>query len=490
LNSKMDPRTRVLLEAPLVRTLLRLALPNILVLGAQAAAGLVETYFIGKLGTESLAGVALVFPVVMLMQMMSGGAMGGGISSAIARALGASRGADGNALVLHAVIIALVFGLCFTLGVLGGGRWLYGAMGAQEQSMSAALIYSNWIFSGAVLIWLFNSLAAVIRATGNMVVPAIVTLAGTAILIPLSPVLIFGWGPFPALGIAGGAIALLGYYAAGSGVLWLYLWSGKSVLRPSISGVRLRWSFFRDILRVGAVAALVSLSTNLTIMIGTAMVGQFGTAAIAGYGTGARLEYLLVPLVFGLGAPMVAIVGTSIGAGNHARALRVAWIGAGIATALTEAIGLGAAAFPHAWLSLFDADPGMLDSGARYFREVGPFYGMLGLALSLYFASQGAGRLAWPLAGNLVRLAIAAAGGFAALRWTADLSYVFLAQSAALVAFGLINAVSVAGGAWFGGLRWPTRNPASHIRNQFVKPDTKTSASDALQTHRANTVPS
>jgi putative MATE family efflux protein len=453
----MDPRTRVLLEAPITPTLLRLAVPNILVLGAQAAAGLVETYFIGKLGTDALAGVALVFPLVMLMQMMSAGAMGGGISSAIARALGGSRRADANALVLHAVLIAVVFGLAFMLAVLGGGRWLFDAMGAKGPSMNAALTYSNWVFAGAVLIWLFNSLAAVIRGTGSMAVPAMVTLAGTAMLIPLSPVLIFGWGPFPAFGIAGGAIALLAFYAAGTIALCAYLWSGKSVLHPAIRGVRFRWPLFRDILRVGAVAALVTLSTNLTIMIGTALVGEFGTAAIAGYGTGARLEYLLVPLVFGLGAPLVAMVGTSIGAGNRERALRVAWIGAAIATALTEAIGLGAAAFPHAWLSIFDTDPAMLESGARYLRMVGPFYGMLGLALSLYFASQGAGRLAWPLAGNLVRLAIAAAGGFVALRWTGDIFHVFLAQSVALVAFGLINAVSVAGGAWFGPLRWPTR---------------------------------
>jgi putative MATE family efflux protein len=453
----MDPRTRVLLEAPITPTLLRLAVPNILVLGAQAAAGLVETYFIGKLGTDALAGVALVFPLVMLMQMMSAGAMGGGISSAIARALGGSRRADANALVLHAVLIAVVFGLAFMLAVLGGGRWLFDAMGAKGPSMNAALTYSNWVFAGAVLIWLFNSLAAVIRGTGSMAVPAMVTLAGTAMLIPLSPVLIFGWGPFPAFGIAGGAIALLAFYAAGTIALCAYLWSGKSVLHPAIRGVRFRWPLFRDILRVGAVAALVTLSTNLTIMIGTSLVGEFGTAAIAGYGTGARLEYLLVPLVFGLGAPLVAMVGTSIGAGNRERALRVAWIGAAIATALTEAIGLGAAAFPHAWLSIFDTDPAMLESGARYLRMVGPFYGMLGLALSLYFASQGAGRLAWPLAGNLVRLAIAAAGGFVALRWTRDMSHVFLAQSVALVAFGLINAVSVAGGAWFGPLRWPTK---------------------------------
>src|SRR6266404_5110636 len=173
----MDPRIQVLLEAPLARTLLRLAVPNVLVLGAQATAGLIETYFVGKLGTESLAGVALVFPVVMLMQMMSGGAMGGGISSAIARALGAGRRDDADSLGFHALVIAVAFGLVFTLGVLIGGPWLYAAMGGSGPSLSVALTYSNVIFSSAILVWIFNSLANVIRGTGNMAVPAAVTCA-------------------------------------------------------------------------------------------------------------------------------------------------------------------------------------------------------------------------------------------------------------------------------------------------------------------------
>jgi Na+-driven multidrug efflux pump len=118
---RLDARTRLLLEGPIVATLLRLATPNVLVMFVQASVGLIETYFIGKLGTDALAGVALVFPVLMLMQMMSAGAMGGGISSAIARALGAGRRADADALVLHALAIAVGFGLVFMLAVLGGG---------------------------------------------------------------------------------------------------------------------------------------------------------------------------------------------------------------------------------------------------------------------------------------------------------------------------------------------------------------------------------
>ncbi len=447
--SGYDPRTRRLLEAPIAGTLLRLAAPNVLVMLAQASVGLIETYFIGKLGTAPLAGVALVFPLVMLMQMMSAGAMGGGISSAIARTLGAGRRADADALVLHALAIALAFGLVFMLALLAGGRFLYAAMGGSGASLAAALTYSNVIFAGAILVWLFNSLANVIRGTGNMAFPAIVTCAGVAVLIPLSPCLIFGWGPFPHLGVAGGAVAVLAYYAVGSLVLAAYLRSRRSVVRLAFRGLRLRWPLFADILRVGAVAALITVQTNLTIAIATGLVGRFGAGAIAGYGTGSRLEYLLVPLVFGLGGPLVAMVGTNIGAGQRERALRAAWIGAAIAAGLSETIGLAAAAAPGAWLRLFDSDPAMLDAGARYLHTVGPVYGLFGLGMALYFASQGAGRLLWPLLANAARLVIAAGGGWLVLRWDGDLSHVFIALAVALAAFGVINAAAVALGAWF-----------------------------------------
>ena len=389
--------------------------------------------------------------------------MGGGIASAIARALGARRRDDADALVLHALLIAAVFALVFMITVVAGGRWLYTRMGGSGGALDAALVYSNWVFGGALLVWLFNTLSAVIRGTGNMALPAYVTVAGAVLLLPLSPLLIFGWGPLPGLGIAGGAIALLLYYLAGSAVLAAYLWSPRSLLRPSLRGLQLRWALFADILRVGLVGTVSTVATNLAIGITTALVGAYGTAAIAGYGTASRLEYLLVPLVFGLGAPLVAMVGTCIGAGQRERALRATWIGAAIAFAMTEAIGLWAAAYPAAWLSLFNTEPAMIEAGSQYLRIVGPWYGFFGLGLVLYFASQGAGRLLWPVLGNIARLVVAVAGGWLALHGGYAIAGVFAAQAAAMVVYGIANAWTIAGGAWFGPVGWP-RGMAALLR--------------------------
>jgi Na+-driven multidrug efflux pump len=348
-----------------------------------------------------------------------------------------------------------VFGLFFMAVILPGGYWLYAGMGGTGAALASALAYSNWVFAGAIIVWIFNSLSAILRGTGNMALPAFVTVGGMVVLIPLSPLLIFGWGPVPGMGIAGGAAALLSYYVVGSIVLACYLWSSKSLLRPSLAHVRLQWPLFWDILRIGLVGMVSTVATNLTIGITTGLVGRFGTAAIAGYGTGARLEYLLVPLVFGLGAPLVSMVGTCIGAGERERALRATWAGAALAFAMTEAIGLLAAAFPHAWLSQFGTDPAMLEAGSRYLLVVGPLYGFFGLGLVLYFASQGAGRLLWPVTGNVLRLAVAAIGGWTALHWGAELAPLFLVQGLALLVYGLVNAVAIAGGAWFGPVGWP-----------------------------------
>lgn len=457
-SSAVDPRTRRLLEGPIVPTLLRLAAPNLVLLLVQSSIGLIEAYWVGKLGTDAQAGVALVFPALMLMQMMSAGAMGGGISSAIARAIGAKRQAEANALVVHALVISAALGITFSVIMLTAGRALYALMGGHDATLEAALTYSNLLFAGIVLLWVFNALASVLRGTGNMALPAMVTTAGAVLVIPLSPLLIFGWGPFPRWGVAGGATAVLLYYAGAIPFLAHAVWSGRNVVRPALRTTRIRWALLYEILRVGLVAAAITVTTNLTVALTTGIVGRAGSQAIAGYGIGSRLEYLLIPVAFSLGAPLVAMVGTCIGAGNLARAQRAAWLGAALAGTVAELIGVSAALFPAGWMTWFSSDPAVIAQGSQYLRIVGPFYGFFGAGMVLYFSSQGAGRMTWPLIAGLSRLAVASMGGWLAYHWTHELPAVFAALAFALVLFGVVIAGAVARGAW--GPPPPAARPA------------------------------
>ncbi|WP_235610714.1 MATE family efflux transporter [Bordetella sp. H567] len=443
-----NPRLQAMLQAPVAATLVRLSWPNMLMMLAQSSTGLIETWFLAKLGTDVLAGVAVVVPVLMLMQNMSQGAMGGGISSAIARALGAGRREEANHLVRHAVALNGGIGAVFTVLLLAFGRPLFHLLGADGPALDAAAAYGHVVFGGLPLLWTMNALASVIRGTGNMLVPGAVICGGAVLLIPLSPCLIFGLGPLPPLGVVGGAWALLLYYIGGTLILGAYCLGGRNPARL-VRGA-LQWPMMRGILSVGGFACLNPVLTNTIIAVTGALVGAYGgTAALAGYATAARLEYLLMPLAFGLGAPMVAMVGSNIGAGQNERARRIALVGGAMAFVLAEAVGLIAAAFPYAWLRLFGTDAHLLEAGATYLRIVGPFYGFFALGFSLYFASQGAGKLKWPLTAGALRLALYVGVGGALLAACHSLPVFYALGAIAMVTYGSVVVWSVASRTWF-----------------------------------------
>ena len=402
-----------MLHGPIVSTVLKMALPTIGVMVAQTAVGIAETYYVGFLGTDALAGVALVFPIFMLMTTMSNGGLGSGVASAVARAIGAGRQQDADALLFHAVVLAVIFGALFTGGALLGGPALYHALGGRDASLEAALKYSDILFSGAIAVWIVNLLVSALRGSGNVKVPAMITLIGALIMIPLSPALIFGFGPIPRLGISGAGAAFNIYYVGALFVLLRYMRQGQSGL--SLSVVPLQWRLFADILKVGLPTAFNALQTNLCVILVTAAVGLFGTAALAGYGTAARLDYVLIPILFGLSSAVLAMVGINVGAGDGKRARHIALVSGLIGIGLTEAIGLVAALFPMLWLTLFTHDAEVLAPGAAYLSIVGPLYGLYGLGFVTSFAGQGAGRVLWPTIAVTARLVVSVGGGWIAV---------------------------------------------------------------------------
>jgi putative MATE family efflux protein len=437
-----------LLSAPILPTLLRLTLPNLAAMLVIAAVAIAETIYVGILGTVELAAIALVFPMVMLMQMLSAGAMGGGVSSAVSRALGAGDEARAAALALHALVIGAAFGLVFSLLFLAFGETIFRALGGRGPVLEQALVYAGVALTGAIAIWLLNTLASIVRGTGNMRVPSLILLVASALQIVIGGSLGLGVGPIPRFGLVGVASGLVIGSTLGAAALLWFLLSGRARIALRFRGIALKREMFLDILRVGALASFSPLQTVLTVLILTRLVAGFGTEALAGYGIGARLEFLLVPIAFAVGVACVPMVGMAMGAGDVARARRAAWTGAAVAACALGLIGLVVVIVPGAWSGLFTSDPAVLSTANLYLRLAGPAFAFVGLGLVLYFSSQGAGKVLGPVLAATVRLVLIAVGGWLLEMTAAPVWSLFALVALSMIAYGLATATAVGLTSW------------------------------------------
>jgi putative MATE family efflux protein len=410
-------RTKLLLEGPILSTLLRLSTPNILNLIAITGMITFDGLFLGRLGPDALAGVSLAFPFVMLIQHTAASGMGGGVSSAIARALGAVKRDVANALVLHAFVLALGLAAAFSTVLLLGAPFIFRWMGGRGDVLSTALAYANVAFGGAVSICMLNLLGSAVRGTGNMSLPAVVIVGSVIQHVLFSPLLIFGWGPLPALGPVGAGWGLIISFGAGSLVLLAHLRSPRSLVRLTFRGMSLQWGLFAEILRVGVPGLINVMITNLSVVVLTGIAGHLGREVAIGYAMGARLEYILIPLAFGFGTAIVAMVGTNWGAKQYRRAHQVAWTGGATVGAACASIGLIVALFPGLWMGLFTNDDEIIRVGSRYVQIVGPIYGFYGMGMALYFATQGFGNVVLTVTANAVRLVVSGGCALIAIYW-------------------------------------------------------------------------
>lgn len=432
-------------EGPVLSILVRFALPNMASMTAATLVVIAETSYIGRLGLEPLAAITLVFPFIVLMGMMSAGAMGGGVSSAVSRALGAGDIERASTLAGHALVIGLCGGLLFTVVLLVLGPTFFSLLGGEGRVLGEAVAYSNVLFSGAVGVWLTNTFASVLRGTGNMKLPSATLLATAALQIVIGGTLGLGLFGFPQFGMRGVASGQLIAYALATVFLAVWLFSGRSRLRLNLDTFRLRRDMFFDILKVGAIACLSPLQSVATVLIFTRLLSRYGTVTLAGYGIGARLEFMLVPIAASIGMASVPIVGMNVGAGNIARARKVAWTAGLLAACVLGLIGLVLAIAPDLWSANFTSDPRVLESARQYFHLAGPAFGFLGLALSLYFASQGSGKILGPVLAQSGRLVTVACGGAVLLALDAPGWTLFLLAGASMVVYGICAALAV----WF-----------------------------------------
>jgi putative MATE family efflux protein len=432
-----------LLEGAILPTLLWLAWPNVVALSAGTCVVIAETSYIGRLGTESLAAMALVFPFVILTMTMSGGAMGGGVSSAIARALGAGDRERASNLAAHALLISICFGLAFTFAMLTFGPMLLERLGGRGDVLTQAVGYVQIFFGGAVIPWLMNTLGAVLRGTGNMKLPSAIILTSAACQIVLGGVLGLGLGPVPQFGMRGVACGSLIAYSISASIMAWYIFSGRARVRPRVSGLKIQRSMFFDILKVGVVACFSPLQSVLSINIFTHMLARFGTETLAGYGIGARLEFMLTSVAFSVGIASVPMIGMAIGAGRVARARRIAWTAGCVSFASVGLIGTLIAILPDLWVDIFTADPGVRATGRQYLSTAAPMYAFIGLSIAMYFSSQGAAKVFGPVLAQTARLLFISIGSWWLTSRGATAAGFFMLAAASMGVLGTLSALSV-----------------------------------------------
>lgn len=441
-----NPPANRLLHGPLLSNLIRLALPTVVVLFMTTLLGVAETYFVSALGVKAIAAASMVVPVMLLMATISSAGIGGGVSSAIARATGARRQDEAESLAWHTVVIAAIAGGLFSLMMVLAGPALYRSLGGSGSSLDQAVRYSNILFGGAIPFWILMLLQAALRGAGNVKVPAMIILGGAVSGLILSPVLINGWLGAPRMGVAGAGVAQVLCNIAALSVVVVYMRSSSSTLR--LRRYPLQRKHFSAILRVGLLSAINAVMSATSVTVLTAAAGAVSVAAIAGYGIASRLDMLLMPVMFGFGTAAITLVGTNLGAGNVARARRVAIVNVLFVAGVVGLVGLLVSLFPQRWLGLFTSDSAVMTVGAQYLHVVAPFYAVLGVIFELYFAGQGAQRILWPMTASVVRFAFALAAMVLVMQGYASLHTAFVLVAVSIVVAATISLIGFLRTRW------------------------------------------
>ncbi len=437
-----------LVGAPLLPTMFRLAVPGIIGSLIQMLLIVVEIFLLNRAGTTALAAVATVFPLVMLAHMLSAGAIGGATSGAVARALGSRDLVRAGSILRSAVFIALFGGAVMGALVSIFGPTFFYWVGARDDVLAAANAYARIIFFGIPLVWLFNMMCSVLRGAGAMTRSA---LAMGSVVIVYSAL---GFWLIPEQGAVNSttevmtiaAYIFLASYGIGIVTVFnLILLPGQPV---RFRGFWVDWSVVTALLRSGLLAGTQSTATIVYSLIATGLIGRFSIDWLAGYGLAVRLELVMVPVIFGIGSALIAIVGAYVGAGQRARAIEVAWRGTIANVIIVGTIGLALGLNPSWWCNLSGGDQVAAHCGSTL-EILGPFYGFFAAGLGLYFASQGLNTLLWPVIGSLLRALIVASGlWWMTFDWFATPDAILWLVAGAMVFYGVCVALGLRFQAW------------------------------------------
>ena len=451
-----------LIELPFTKIFFKLAIPNLYSTLIAAVTVIFDLWYIGQIGVSELAGVAYIFPIYMLTSMLSNGAFGGAISGAVARAFGSRNIFQAECVFRSAILIACLGSLIMMLifFLLAESFFIY--FNIDKEVAISALSYGNILLGGIFLIWLFNIIISVTRGSGNTLVPAYswsivlifhIVIActnfnfenGTIILVKniklFNEVFIFS-------ALQWSVISLLSGYFVGIIFVIGFYYFGKHSFSLNLRDV-LKFDGIIKLIKSGSLASCQSIMTIVLALFCTTVISNFGTNWTAGFGIAIRLELLLIPIIFGIGGALIAIVGANVGAKKFSRAITMTWKGTFFSVFIVGFIGLFFSIYPDLWSAFFTDNAEIKETSKLYLKVVAPFYAFFALGLGLYFTCQAFNTLLWPVIGTFIRMAFVILVTMLLFNFKVESPYlIFVTMSSGLIIYGLFISLGLRFGPW------------------------------------------
>jgi putative MATE family efflux protein len=376
-----------------LRAVIRLATPTTAVMLIAATSNVLHTYFVSRLGDESIAAVSLVFPISLIVITVISGGLGAGVASGVARALGAGRKEEARAVAEHALAMTWIGAAVFTIAFVLGSRTLFRAMGGSGEILRQATLFGRVLFAGLAIPFFVGTMDSIMRGEGNVRIPAVCATLSLVLQIVLTPLFMFVAG----MGLIGAPLATLAGQVIGTLPRARYVFGGGGAIRPRAWPRKLDREHFGEILRVGVPSSVAATLNHAALIVLTGTFAHMGSAHLAAYGLATRLDFLLFSLGYGVALAALTLVGMATGAGRTDLIRQFVLRSVLLVMTLVAVPTLLVVWRPALWLGLFTDDLDIHRIGTDYFHVVGPTYLFTATSMTLASTFQGLGRATIPL---------------------------------------------------------------------------------------------
>lgn len=380
-----------LTEGSILKSLIRLSLPIILANVLHTTYHLIDTFWLGRLSANAVASVSISFPILFLILSLGGGLTLGG-SVIVAQHFGAENKKEVDYSSSQTVFVIFIISIFLAALAYFLAEPMMILIGAKPPVLEDAVGYFEVSSLGFVFLFMFFVFQSLMRGTGDVMLPLYVVLITVLLNLVLDPLFIFGYGPFPALGVKGAALASISTQAISAIIGLIILFRGKRGLKISLSQMKFDWKWTKKLFRIGIPTSLDQSTRAAAMTVIIVLVTSFGAEVVAAYGIGVRVLSLIVIPALGFAMATTTLVGQNIGARQIKRAEKVGELSAKIAMIGLTSVGMILFVFAEPITAFFvPNDPQVIKDGALFIKIMAPSFGILGVQQVLNGVFNGAG---------------------------------------------------------------------------------------------------